>query len=130
MGVVAISAAASASAVSAHFGASNQVIFSRPVALPGVALPRGSYTFQVGSFDRNTHEFQLQKPEGSAPVMVRVTSRNGRTVHFEGFTWRVPRPADLPPDEAITLGEAPRGEPTPIRAWYPIGEQYGHKFVW
>jgi hypothetical protein len=73
---------------------------------------------------------QLEKPNGSAPVLIRVTSSNGRTVHFEGFTWRVPRPSDLPAEDVLALGEAPRGNPTPIRVWYPIGEAYGHKFIW
>jgi hypothetical protein len=33
-------------------------------------------------------------------------------------------------DQIVSLGEASKGEPMPIRAWYPIGEAYGHRFVW
>jgi len=30
----------------------------------------------------------------------------------------------------VALGEAPIGEPSPIRAWYPIGSQSGHEFLY
>jgi hypothetical protein len=91
--------------------------FSRAVALPGVTLPAGSYTFE------------LADPIG-APDVVRVLSRRDDKVYFQGFTMRVSRPAgsrDLTP---VAFGEAPAGEPLPIRVWYPADEQGGREFFW
>ena len=130
IGVVATAVAVSANAVSAHFGVSNQLTFSQPVSLPGTILPRGAYMFAIDGFDRDAFVFELEKPQGSSPAMVRVTSLDGRTVHYEGFTWRVPRPSGLRPEQVITLGEGSRLQPPPINVWYPLGERYGHKFIW
>ena len=128
IGVVAAAVAVSANAVSAHSWVGNRITFSQPVALPGVTLAQGTYTFEIGG-DRNGYVFELEKPQGPGTMIVRVTSGNGRTV-YQGFALRVPRPAGLRPDQVITLGEGPLNAPPPINAWYPLGEQYGHKFVW
>ncbi len=104
-----------------HAGAlssrANQLRFGVAVALPGVVLPVGNYTFEVAN------------PEGTADV-VRVWDASRRRVHFTGFTYRVPRPENMPKDRAITLGEAGRGEPAPIRAWYPVGDNNGFQFIY
>lgn len=95
----------------------NQLRFGVPVALPGVVLPVGHYTFEVAN------------PEGSGDV-VRVWDASRQRVHFTGFTYRVRRPENLPKDRAIILGEAGRGEPAPIRAWYPVGDNHGFQFIY
>jgi hypothetical protein len=127
--LVAAVVAAAGSAVSANYGVANYLTFGRSVALPGVVIPAGQYRFEVVRLESG-YVLEFEKPDSRRPVAVQVTSNNGRRVHFRGFTWRVPRPAGLPADQTISLGEASRGEPMPIRAWYPIGEAYGHRFVW
>ena len=65
--------------VTSH-GAETDVIthltFDRAVAVPGVVLPAGRYTF-----------------EAIRPDIVRVTSRDGRQLFYTGFAHQVPRPA-------------------------------------
>jgi hypothetical protein len=95
----------------------NHLTFSGPVALPGVALASGTYTFE------------LAPPSGGLDV-VRVTSRDGRRVFFQGFTNAVLRPGGLGKDDVVTFGEAPAGQAAPIDTWYPVGSPTGHRFIY
>lgn len=95
----------------------NQLTFSAPVTLPGVILLPGRYAFEAGAL-------------GTHPDIVRVMSADYQTLYFVGFTQRVVRPARMARNEVVSLGEAPIGEPTPIRAWYPIGSNTGHEFLY
>ena len=101
----------------AAIGPRDQITFNRPVALPGVVLPAGSYTFEV------------MNPDSSSTV-VRVSDRDTHQVYFSGLTMVAVRPASLPADRVVTVGEAPAGAATPITAWYPTGRVAGHRFVW
>jgi hypothetical protein len=108
-------------APSMHAGATltnvNRLTFNSPVALPGVVLLPGSYAFEAGAVGMN-------------PNIVRVTSSDYQKLYFVGFTQRVARPANMKSNEVVSLGEASVGAPTPIRAWYPIGSQSGHEFLY
>jgi hypothetical protein len=101
----------------AALGPRDQITFSRPIALPGVVLPAGSYTFEVVNPD-------------SSSAVVRVAHRDTHQVYFSGFTMAAVRPANLPADRVVTVGEAPAGGAIPITAWYPTGRVAGHRFVW
>lgn len=114
---IALLALASATPSRAALGPGDRITFSGAVALPGVVLPAGSYTFEVAN-------------PWSSHTVVRVASRDTGRVHFLGFTRMVPRPADLPADQLISLGEAPRGEAVPIEVWYPGGRSQGHRFIY
>jgi hypothetical protein len=61
-------------------------------------------------------------------VVVRSGDRS--KVHFLGFTHRAFRPNSMRPERLVTFGEAPRGTPVPILAWYPIGETRGYEFIY
>jgi hypothetical protein len=100
-----------------RWGQMNRLSFSQPVALPGVVLPAGSYTFEIAT------------PTSSANV-VRVTRDDTHRIYFAGFTELVRRPANRPPGELVTLGEAPAGEPLPIAVWYPAPGAQGHRFLY
>ena len=91
--------------------------FSRPVALPGVVLPAGSYTFDLAG---STSSLDI--------VVVRDKARS--KVYYMGFTNTVQRPAGMSKTTAITLGETSANEPPPIAAWYEIGESLGHQFLY
>lgn len=91
----------------------NHLSFSGPVSLPGVTLAAGTYTFEAGPFDNN-------------PSIVRVTTRDGRTVLYQGFTTPISRPTGRVP--AVMFGEAPAGRPMPIMVWYPQQSRIGHQF--
>ena len=109
-------------AIRAHENANDSdrmtyVKFNRPVALPGVALGAGTYIFE------------LPDPN-DAWTVVRVTSRDRRTVYLTAFTRVVERPKGLRPDQVISFGEARASEPQPIRAWWPTGESTGREFIY
>jgi len=90
----------------------NRLTFSRPVALPGVVLPAGSYTFDVAS-------------DTALDVVV---VRNRTKVFYMGLTNQVLRPAWMPSGGLVMIGEAPANEAPPITAWYEIGQTVGHEF--
>jgi hypothetical protein len=75
----------------------NKLTFSRPVALPGVVLPAGSYTFNVAS---------------DTALDVEVV-RNRTKVFYMGFTGTAQRPAGMSKTAANTLGEASASETPP-----------------
>jgi hypothetical protein len=90
--------------------------FSGPVALPGAVLGAGTYTFERASVN--------------TPDVVRVLSGDGRHVYFMSFTRTVSRPNGLAEDRWVTFGEAARGVPPRIVAWYPQDSSTGHEFIY
>ena len=95
----------------------DKITFNRPVALPGVVLPAGSYVFEIAN------------PTTSANV-VRVTHRDTHRVYFAGITERVSRPAGLRPGQMISLGEPMTGGAFPVTVWYPAAQAEGHRFLY
>jgi hypothetical protein len=91
--------------------------FNGPVALPGVTLAAGTYTFEVPYPD-------------SSWTIVRVSSRDGRHVYFTAFTNIVQRPSGMSRNQNIVFGEGPAHAPTPIKAWFPQDEQTGRQFIY
>ena len=94
----------------------NNLTFNRPVALPGVVLPAGSYTFDVAS------------PTALDVVVVRNKAHT--KTFYMGFTSTVERPARMSTTASITFRETSANEPPPIAAWYPIGDPLGHEFMY
>ena len=91
--------------------------FNRAVALPGVTLAPGRYTFEIvddaGQLD-----------------IVRVRNAGTNVPAFMGFTHKVPRPSRLKGRSAVTLGEAPRSVAPPIQVWYPADGSDGRQFIY
>jgi hypothetical protein len=88
--------------------------FTTPVALPGVTLSPGDYTFEV---ERHDH---LE--------LVRV--REGRTdrIVFGGPARSADRPRGLKTNKSIVFGDAAPNRPLPIVAWFPRGQVVGYEF--
>ena len=95
----------------------NYLTFSRAVALPGVELAAGTYIFSTPS-------------NAMSNTIVRVSSRDGRTVYLTAFTRDVARPKGDNGKLIVSLGEAPAGAARPVAAWFPIGESSGHEFIY
>ena len=93
----------------------NYLTFRTAVALPGVMLPAGTYIFEAVPAHND---------------IVRVSSRDRLTVHYTGFTQVIERPAGMSLSQAVSFGEAARGMPHPIRAWYPLGLPEGRAFIY
>ena len=114
--VFALVAAGSAHAWGGSASGTTHVSFNGPVALPGVTLAAGTYTFD--------------RPNMNVVNLARVSSRDGRYVYFRGLTKMISRPAGLEPDRQITFGESPAGTAPPIKSWFPSGAQVGHEFIY
>jgi hypothetical protein len=91
--------------------------FSQSVGLPNVTLRAGTYIFE-------------RADSNGSPRIVRVLSRDRRTVYYLGFTEWVERPRDMRAGTMVSLGEAAAGAPPPIRTWWPAGEAMGHEFIY
>jgi hypothetical protein len=93
------------------------ITFNQAVALPNTELAAGTYIFEVAN------------PDTSANV-VRVMSPDRMRVHFQGFTNATRRPAGMPADAVVSLGEAARGTAPRITAWYAVGADDGRQFIY
>jgi hypothetical protein len=105
-----------AAAQALGFNHENTLKFTRPVALPGVVLPAGTYSFDVAS------------PTALDVVVVRTADR--RKVMYMGFTRTIARPRHMSSAIPIAFGEASANEPPPIAAWYEINATTGHEFIY
>jgi len=116
LGVVAV-LAMGGSAIAWSSARTMSLTFSGPVGLPGVTLGTGTYLFENAA------------PQTGSDI-VRVQSTDRSKLYFLGFTRRVSRPAALPEDRAIELGETSAGIPPRILIWYPTGTMDGHEFLY
>jgi hypothetical protein len=98
------------------FSHENRLNFTRSVALPGVVLPAGTYSFDVVS------------PTALDVVVVR--SADHRKLYYMGFTQTIERPRKMSANTPIAFGETSANEPPPIAAWYEVGETTGHRFIY
>jgi hypothetical protein len=113
--VLGLTVASPNGAASNAVGQTNHLTFSGAFGLPGVALPRGTYTFQVVDLH---------------PDIVRVLSRDGSRLYFTGFTATVARPKTQRAEQVVTLMETSRGVAPRIETWYPLGESTGRRFIY
>jgi hypothetical protein len=111
VGLVLASVAIAVSSRAGNIYRTDYLSMNRATALPGVVLPPGTYTFEV--------------VEGHADV-VRVSDRATRRVLYTGFTDIVRRPAGV--TTSLAFGEAPSGDPLPIKVWFPTGMERGLAF--
>jgi hypothetical protein len=110
-----LTASASRVAHTATLTMANNLTFSKAVMLPGITLTAGTYVFESG-------------PGGTNPNIVRVLSENRQKLFYLGFTNPVVRPSGHEPS-VMTFGETANGA-TPVLAWYPVGSNQGHEFLY
>ena len=91
--------------------------FSKAVQLPGVALPAGTYVFEIVN------------PDASADL-VRVSSGDRSKVYALQFTHTVHRPRVRDMKPSIAFGEQPAGHPPTVKAWFPEDEALGRQFIY
>ena len=91
--------------------------FSKAVQIPGVALPAGSYVFEVVN------------PESGGSV-VRVASRDRSRIYLTQVTVPVVRPRSRDMQTRLVLGESPAGQPPQVTSWFPDGETLGRAFIY
>jgi hypothetical protein len=88
--------------------------FDVAVALPGVTLAPGVYTFEVEPGDRRD--------------TVRVREGRGNRLVFDGPALAAERPRGLKANKSILFGACGRNEAPPIVAWFPRGRVVGVEF--
>jgi hypothetical protein len=90
--------------------------FSAPFAIPGVALPAGTYMFRLADSESDSQ-------------IVRVFSKDGAKLYATFFALPDQRltPTDTP---SVTLDEAPAGAPEPVKSWFYPGNTTGHEFMY
>jgi hypothetical protein len=121
-GVIALASAVLclATTVSSEAGAdgyhTEYLTFSRPVGLPGVTLGSGTYIFE------------LADPNG-AHDLVRVFSRDRKTLYLTTYTYPVSRAEVVPGTQFVSFQEAAADGPLPIAVWWSDGLG-GRQFVY
>jgi hypothetical protein len=88
--------------------------FNGPVALPGVTLSAGDYTFDVNHVDSGD--------------VVRVRIGRSSRVVYSGFTVPAARPRGLQSHKSIIFGEVVAGRAAPILGWFPRNRMVGYEF--
>jgi len=90
--------------------------FSSPVEVPGIALPAGTY------------RFQLADPEGDRRV-VKVSDKDGTKTYgmFISMPNRRMTPTNTP---VVMFKEAVAGTPPAVQVWFYPGETYGYEFAY
>jgi hypothetical protein len=84
----------------------SHLTFSGPVQLPGLTLPAGTYTFKR-----------------VLPGVIEVQSRSHLTSYGTFMTIPTLRPVgERTLKQEVVFGEAPAGEPLPIKVWFPFPE--------
>ncbi len=99
-----------------QFSRRTYLTFSGPVALPGMTLQAGSYSFEVAD------------PRTSRKVIT-VDSRDNMK-HY-GYFLTVPVRRNEPSEKPVVMfSETPAGTPQAIKAWYYPNDRDGFEFVY
>ncbi len=114
-GVVLLGVMATSAMEAVNMNSTTYFTFRGAVQVAGVALPAGTYIFEVAN------------PDTGANV-VRVLSRDRSRVHVLKATIPMYRPSMGNLKSAIKLGEALPGNPPAVQTWFPENETRGHQF--
>lgn len=90
--------------------------FSRPVELPGVVLPAGTYVFKLLESTSNRHIVQVFNSSQNKVLATILAIPN----------WRL-----APRDKTVmSFAERPKTDPEALRAWFYPGDNFGQEFVY
>jgi hypothetical protein len=90
--------------------------FRAPFAIPGVALPAGTYMFRLADSDSDRQIVQVFSKDGSKLYATFLARPDQRLT-----------PTDKP---IVTLEEAPAGVREAVKSWFYPGDMIGHAFVY
>jgi hypothetical protein len=92
------------------------VTFTRPVELPGVVLPPGTYVFKLLDSLSNRHIVQVFN-EDESKIFTTILAIPNYRLNASGET-------------IMTFDERPRGRAEALRAWFYPGDNFGQEFVY
>ncbi len=93
-----------------------KITFSGPVEVPGMALPAGTYWFQLADSDSNRNIVQIWNADRTQLLRTILAIPDYR-LHPTG-------------DTVIKFDERPTGTPDAIQAWFYPGTNFGQEFVY
>ena len=97
--------------------ARTEFTFSRPVELPGVTLPPGTYVFRFADATTGRKVMQVLAKDAS----------NKTYGLFLTITAQRPRPSD---DAELRFLETPAGAPAAVKTWWYPGNTIGREFIY
>jgi hypothetical protein len=116
VGVLWVGQANAAQNYYADAGKTTQITFSKPIRLPGVTLPAGTYKFVHPTPMLDFH-------------VVQVFSQDGKQAYGTFIT--IPDNRLTPSDQTVvTFMETPAGAIDTVRAWFFPGEKIGEEFLY
>jgi hypothetical protein len=90
--------------------------FNRPIALPGVTLPAGSYVFRLVDTDTTRKVIQVLSGDGKTPYVMLHSIPDIRV-----------EPGSSP---EVRFLETAKGTPSAVKAWWYPGERIGYEFIY
>jgi hypothetical protein len=119
LAVLIVAAGAAWAPSSAHADEWNKLTsltFSQPVAVPGVVLSAGTYTFRLADSLSDGHVVQILNQAGTRLLATILTIPDSRLT-----------PTD---DTVVTFGERSGDAPLAIRSWFYPGHTLGQAFIY
>ncbi len=114
--VAAVEASSPSSVHADEWNKLTYLTFSQPVAVPGVVLPAGTYTFRLADSVSDGHVVQILNRAGTQLLATILTITDSRLT-----------PTD---DTVVTFGERSGGAPLAIRSWFYPGHTLGQAFIY
>jgi LPXTG-motif cell wall-anchored protein len=90
--------------------------FNQPIALPGVTLPAGTYTFRVADPTLGGRVVQVLNHSGTQNFAMLLSIPTVRR--------------DMPGESEITFMETAAGMPAAVKVWWQEGSTRGHEFIY
>lgn len=102
--------------VAAYTDRHTRFTFSEPIALPGVTLPAGTYTFRLVDATTGGH-------------VVQVLDKSGTRSYAMLLSIPASRP-DTSREPEVSFMETAPGMPAAVKVWWQEGSALGHEFVY
>ena len=90
--------------------------FNRPVALPGMTLPAGTYMFRIANTETSRNVIQVSNKQGTESFALLMTIQAQRP--------------DVPKDSEIRFLETASGAPAAVGTYWYMGERTGYEFIY
>ena len=90
--------------------------FNRPVALPGMTLPAGTYMFRIANTESSRNVIQVSNKQGTESYALLGTIQAQRP--------------DVPRDSEIRFLETASGAPPAVGTYWYVGERTGYEFIY
>ena len=90
--------------------------FNRPVALPGMTLPAGTYMFRIANTETSRNIIQVSNKQGTESYALLMTIQAQRP--------------DVPKDSEIRFLETASGAPAAVGTYWYMGERTGYEFIY